>query len=146
MATLFSGVAIALMCLTAPVLIPLIYGSAFRGAGPALIALAPGLLALGATNPVRTYLFRLSRPGPMSLMFIAVMAVNVSLNFALIPRFGIIGASLASSVAYTLLASTQTGWFVKATGIRPSDLIPGPAEIRLLRERLPTLATAYWPG
>jgi O-antigen/teichoic acid export membrane protein len=146
MATLFSGVAIALMCLIAPVLIPLIYGPAFQGAGPALIALAPGLLALGATNPVRTYLFRLSRPGPMSLMFIAVMAVNVSLNFALIPQFGIIGASLASSVAYTLLASLQTGWFVKVTGIRLPDLIPGLAEIRLLRERLPTLAAAYWPG
>jgi O-antigen/teichoic acid export membrane protein len=146
MATLFSGAAIALMCLIAPALIPLIYGPAFRGAGPALIALAPGLLALGATNPVRTYLFLLSRPGPMSLMFIAVMAANVGLNFALIPRFGIIGASLASSVAYTLLAGTQTGWFVKATGIRPPDLIPGLAEIRLLRERLPTLAAACWPG
>jgi O-antigen/teichoic acid export membrane protein len=105
MSTLFSCVSIALMCLTAPDLIPLTYGLAFRGAGSALIALAPGLLALGATNPVRTYLFRLSCPGPMSLMFITVMAVNVSLNFALIPRFGIIGASLASSVA--LLAGAQ---------------------------------------
>jgi O-antigen/teichoic acid export membrane protein len=146
MATLFSGVAITLMCLAAPALIPLIYGPEFRGAGPALIALAPGLLALGATNPVRTYLFRLSRPGPMSLMFIAVMAVNVSLNFALIPRFGIVGASLASTVAYALLAGAQTAWFVKATGVRPGDLIPGPAEIRLLRERLPALAAACWPG
>jgi O-antigen/teichoic acid export membrane protein len=146
MSTLFSCASIALMGLIAPALIPLAYGPAFRGAGPALIALAPGLLALGATNPVRTYLFRLSRPGPMSVMFIAVMAVNVSLNFALIPGFGIIGASLASSVAYTMLAGAQTAWFVKAAGVRPGDLIPGLAEIRLIRERLPALAAACWPG
>jgi O-antigen/teichoic acid export membrane protein len=145
MSTLFSCVSNALMCLTAPILIPLTYGPAFRGAGPVLIALAPGLLALGATNPVRTYLFRLSRPGPMSLMFIAVMVVNVSLNFALIPRLGIVGASLASSVAYAMLAGAQTAWFVKATGVRPRDLIPGPAEIRLIRERVPALAATYWP-
>ena len=71
-------------------------------------------------------------------MFITAMVVNVSLNFALIPPLGIVGASLASSIAYTALAVAQTVWFVKVTGTRLRELIPGLAEIRLLRERLPS--------
>jgi len=143
MSVLVSLASVAAMCLAAPALIPLVYGPTFRGTTSALLALAPGLLALGAANPLSTYLLRLSRPLSMSAMFFSAMAVNIGLNLALIPRLGIVGASLASSIAYTVLAAVQTVWFVKVTRIRVRELAPGPGEIRLLRTRLPQLAPAH---
>ena len=144
--TLVSCGAVAAMCLAAPPLIPLVYGPTFRGASSALLALAPGLLALGAAKPISTYLLRLSRPVPMSLVFLAGLVLNLGFNFALIPRFGIVGASIASSVAYIILATAQTVWFVTATGTRARDLIPGPHEFRLFLDRFPQLLPARWQG
>jgi O-antigen/teichoic acid export membrane protein len=146
MSTLLSCGSVAAMCLTAPSLIPLLYGAEFRGAGSALLALAPGLLALGAARPISTYLLRLSRPMPMSIMFATAMVLNVCLNLALIPPLGIVGASLASSIAYTALAVVQTVWFVRVTGTRLRELVPGLGEVRLLRDRLPELVPARWHG
>ena len=144
MSTLLSCGSVAVMCMAAPYLIPLLYGDRFRGASSALLALAPGLLALGAAKPISTYLLRLSRPVSMSTMFSAAMVINVGLNLVLIPWLGIVGASLASSLAYTVLAAVQAVWFVKVTGIRMRELVPGRGEVRLLRHRLPELVPARW--
>jgi O-antigen/teichoic acid export membrane protein len=144
MAGLLCCAAVAAMCLTAPSLVPLLYGTQFRGTGDALLALAPGLLALGTAKPMSTYLLRLSRPALMSVIYIGAMVINVGINFALIPRLGIVGASLASSIAYTLLAAAQTIWFIRVTGTRVGQLVPRTAEVRMLWVRLPQLAPARW--
>jgi O-antigen/teichoic acid export membrane protein len=146
MSTLLSCCSVAAMCVAAPTLIPFVYGPEFRGADSALLALAPGLLALGAAKPMSTYLLRLSRPVPMSLMFLAGLAINICLNFALIPRWGIVGASIASSVAYIILTAVQTAWFVTVTGTKARELIPGRGEFRLFRQRLPQLLPVRWQG
>lgn len=146
LSALLSCGSVAAMCLTAPTLIPLVYGPEFRGTDSALLALAPGLLALGTAKPISTYLLRLSRPWSMSLMFLAGLVINVCLNFALIPRLGIVGASVASSVAYTFLAGVQVVWFVRVSGMSPRDLVPGRQELQLFRARLPRLRAARWPG
>ena len=126
----------ALMCLAAPPLVPLVYGTAFAGSVPSLLALAPGLLALGATRPIGAYLLRLDRPMLASSMSVAALLVNVALNLALVPVFGIVGSAVASSVAYIALAGLQAAWFVRASGASPRDLLPGPAELAYVRERL----------
>jgi O-antigen/teichoic acid export membrane protein len=135
---------VGLMGAAAPVLIPLLYGASFRGSSPALEALAPGLLSLGAVQPITTYLLRLNRPVPMSMLFFAGLAINLGANFALIPRAGIVGASLASSIAYTALAVAQTVWFLRVTRVRGRDLIPRRSDLRLLKARIPQLTPARW--
>jgi O-antigen/teichoic acid export membrane protein len=113
-----------------------VYGKAFAGSVPSLIALAPGLLALGATRPIGAYLLRLDRPMLASSMSVAALLVNVALNFALVPFFGIVGSAVASSIAYVTLAALQAAWFVRASGVSPRDLLPGPAEVAYARGRL----------
>lgn len=133
---------VAAMCVAAPPLIPLVYGASFAGSVPSLLALAPGLLALGATRPLGAYLLRLDRPMLASAMSVAALAVNVALNFALVPLYGIVGSAVASSVAYAGLACLQAGWFLRATGASPRDLLPGPREVAYARARLPRLAAS----
>jgi O-antigen/teichoic acid export membrane protein len=135
-------VSVGLMCAAAPMLIPLVYGASFAGSVPALLALAPGLLALGATRPLGAYLLRLDRPGFASALSIAALAVNVTLNFALVPLYGIVGSAVASSIAYAVLAGLQARWFLRATGTSPRDLLPGPAELAYVRSRLLRLSAS----
>ncbi|GLY80691.1 polysaccharide biosynthesis C-terminal domain-containing protein [Actinoallomurus iriomotensis] len=142
LSTIVAVASVASMCLAAPPLIPLVYGTAFAGSVPSLIALAPGLLALGATRPIGAYLLRLDRPMLASSMSVAALLVNVALNLALVPFFGIVGSAVASSIAYATLAALQVAWFVRASGASPRDLLPGPAEVAYARGRLAGLSAA----
>ncbi|MFB9839669.1 lipopolysaccharide biosynthesis protein [Actinoallomurus acaciae] len=142
LSTIVAAASVVLMCLAAPPLIPLVYGTAFAGSVPSLIALAPGLLALGATRPIGAYLLRLDRPMLASSMSVAALLVNVVLNLALVPFFGIVGSAVASSIAYATLAGLQAAWFVRASGVSPRDLLPGPAEMAYARSRVAGLSAA----
>ena len=55
----------------------------------------------------------------------------------LIPRLGIVGAAIASVVAYTVSAAILATAFVRLTGADARALVPGPADaaavIRFLR-------------
>jgi O-antigen/teichoic acid export membrane protein len=125
---------IGLLCAAAPFAVPLAYGAVFTGAVGPLLALAPGLWALCTTRTINTFLLRLDRPLLMSAMSITALLVNVGLNVALIPAFGIVGCALASSVAYGVLAGMQVTWFLAATGTPLRRLLPRPADVRHVRE------------
>jgi O-antigen/teichoic acid export membrane protein len=127
---------VGLLCATAPLLVPFVYGPAFRGSVAPLLGLAPGLLALGATRPIGAFLLRLDRPMLASAMSVAALVVNVALNLVLVPGHGILGSAVASSIAYVGLAALQTAWFLRATGASVRDLLPGPAELEFARARL----------
>jgi O-antigen/teichoic acid export membrane protein len=110
-------VAVLGLVVSAGFVVPLVYGEEFAGAVPALYALGPGVLALAATRSAGGYLVRLNRPWVVSLLATTAMIVNVALNLALIPRFGIVGAGLASSVAYVGLAAAYLIWMCRASGV-----------------------------
>jgi glycosyltransferase involved in cell wall biosynthesis/O-antigen/teichoic acid export membrane protein len=90
--------------LLAPLAIRLVYGSAFVGAVPALRLLLPGVVALGATRPLRAMLLKEGRAVVLTVLGLGTLCANVALNVALLPRIGIRGSSIASSVCYAALA------------------------------------------
>jgi len=112
------------ICLVAPVLVPVLYGQAFRGSVPPLFALAPGLVFYGATRAIAPYLMRLGRPRVMSALSVIALAVNVGLNLLLTPRLGIVGCALATSAGYVTLAAAQMAWFVRSAGLPAAALLP----------------------
>jgi O-antigen/teichoic acid export membrane protein len=142
---LFALGSVGLLCAAAPVVVPLVYGEAFAASIPPLLALAPGLFALGATRTIGAFLLRLNRPLRASALTVLALVINVALNFAFIPVWGIVGSAIASSVAYILLAAAKTAWFMRATRTSLRGLLPGDAELlyawawslRLLRLKNP---------
>jgi O-antigen/teichoic acid export membrane protein len=92
--------------LLAPFAVRVIYGPGFVGAVPALRLLLPGVVALGATRPLRAMLLKEGRAVALSVLGFAALGVNVALNVVLLPRIGIRGSSIASSLCYTALAVT----------------------------------------
>ncbi|MFL6055666.1 MAG: lipopolysaccharide biosynthesis protein [Actinoallomurus sp.] len=123
---------VVLLCVTAPFVVPAVYGPAFTGAVGPLLALAPGLLAIGASRPIGAFLLRLDRPLRNSVTAVAALTTNVVLNLALIPSCGAVGAALASSIGYGVLTVLQVLWFLRVTRSPWSDLLPRGSDIRYL--------------
>lgn len=112
-----------------PVAIRLVFGSSFAGTEAAVLALAPGVLALTLERPLGTYIVRLDRPMAVSGGMAAGLLLNVGLNLLLIPRWGIVGAGVASSIVYIGLALWVGGWFIRASGLGATALTPGRADV-----------------
>lgn len=88
--------------LTAGFLIPLVYGEAFRPSVGVLRLLLPGIVAFSLFKVLNVDLAGRGRP---LLSLIAVgpaVLLNVALNFLLVPRYGVSGAAVASTISYTL--------------------------------------------
>jgi O-antigen/teichoic acid export membrane protein len=138
-----SALAIVVLVVVSPVVIPLVFGTAYRGAVRPLMLLAPGIVALTASRTIQPYLVRLNRPWLASGLTVGALVVNVVLNLVLIPDFGIKGASLASTLAYAGLGLSGIVWLVRSSVIGWADLVPRAQDFR---EPLATLSRRLTSG
>ncbi len=115
----------------------IIFGERFVEAGPALLGLLPGILAMSLQFILGTALSGRGRPLPVTLGAAIGFVANVLLNLAWIPRYGILGASLASSVSYTLVTLVVLIAYLRISDSRLRDAI------LLRREDLRRLAGAF---
>ena len=114
-----------------PRLVRFVYGAQFADAGVALRLILPGIVAYSVVAILSRYITGRGKPGTGTLILIAGLVVNVAINLWLIPRYGIDGAAVASSVSYLLTALltlivfhrlSGRGW-IETLVIRRSDLV-----------------------
>jgi O-antigen/teichoic acid export membrane protein len=84
----------------APVIVPLINGASFMGAIPAIHWLLPGIVAMGVCAILSASLRGAGKPGLTSIAEGVSVTVMLTLLLALLPRLGIVGASVASTCGY----------------------------------------------
>jgi O-antigen/teichoic acid export membrane protein len=101
----------------------LFFGPRFVGAGHALLALLPGILAMSLQQVLGSALSGRGRPLPVTLGAGVGFVANVALNLVWIPQYGIVGAALASSVSYTLVAVMVMVAYLRITGSRLSEVL-----------------------
>jgi O-antigen/teichoic acid export membrane protein len=112
--------------------IGIIYGSAYTGGGLALAVLAFGYgtqNVLSVNNPV---LQALGRSRLLAFNSILAAIMNVVLNILFIPRFGIVGAAVATGVAFVLrdgFAAVEVRYLLDTTPIHEN--VFGPALVAL---------------
>jgi len=82
--------------------IPILFGSDFSAAVTPMYILLPGMFFLGCAQVVTGNLRGAGRPGVSSLLAALAVVITLALDFLLIPRHGIDGAALASTIAYTV--------------------------------------------
>ncbi len=112
------------LALAAGPLLPLLYGRAFDGAiVPAWILLA-GLVGEGIAGLVTAYLYGVGRPGVNSLAMGAGVLATVVLDLLLIPRYGAVGAAVASAVAYLTTTATLVFSFHQLASRRRTVRMP----------------------
>ena len=81
----------------------LLAGKDFLGAVGPLYALIPGLVLMSVTYIFSNYFAARGEPMLSAVIFFGGLVVNVVSNLILIPRWGILGAGVASSLAYSVI-------------------------------------------
>lgn len=116
-------------------LIHLLFGAAYLPAYPALLALLPGVFALCYASILRLDLLGKGRPGSLSLLLGLATLINLVANLLLLPQLGIVGAGLASSLAYGLATLGMLTLFCRLSATPwQRTLLLLPSDLHLLRQ------------
>jgi stage V sporulation protein B len=98
--SLLAAIAVAVCGVGAFPLVIYGYGRSFAPAITPLLILLPAMWLLGTGNVISSDLRGRSRPGLSSILTGSALMLTVLLDFVLIPPFGMIGAAVASVIAY----------------------------------------------
>jgi len=90
---------------------------------PALWWLMPGVIANGSAKVIFADLTGRGKPIYATYTATIGMVVTLLADVLLIPRTGINGAALASSIGYSAAALTGLIWYYKETGIKWSEML-----------------------
>ena len=94
------GLGCSLLCVIVPWLIPFAFGRDFGGAVLACRILLPGAVALGLSQVLYDGARALGHPALPSHAEGCSLIVTLGCLYLLVPRFGFVGAALASTLAY----------------------------------------------
>jgi O-antigen/teichoic acid export membrane protein len=103
--------AAAIVIVGGEALLIVMFGGRFPEAPKVFPWVLAGVVAWGITRPFESYLFSRRRTDAVLGSQIAGLLINVSLCAVLIPRFGAIGAGVASAGSYTLEGVIVAGLF-----------------------------------
>ncbi len=87
----------------APVIVPLLFGEAFQPSVLPLWLLLPGIVSWSLARSLSPFIaYQCGKPWYNTLAAFIAFTVNLGANVLLIPRMGVAGAALASSISYAL--------------------------------------------
>jgi O-antigen/teichoic acid export membrane protein len=128
-----AAAAVALWLLSGPLLL-LFFGSEFHGSLAAFRVLIPGVVMLSIGKILSTDLSGRDKRVHYTAATAVAFGVNVALCVAWIPRWGVVGAAWASTVAYTVQAAVMLALFrrLSGRGLRET-VVPGREDLALIR-------------
>lgn len=101
----------------------LLFGRAYAGSIPSFLALLPGIAILGGSGILSSDLLARGKPKYAVIWGYTMLIVNILLNFALIPRIGILGAAVASSITYFLGCLMALKFYLRESGNHFRDMV-----------------------
>jgi len=104
-------------------LIAFVFGSAFSSGVTTLRLLLPGVCALGLWRVIVQGLAGAGHPEAKSVSAGVAAVLTIGLDLALTPRWGINGAAVASTIAYTAAFAIAAGYARRLLGVGPVDLV-----------------------
>jgi O-antigen/teichoic acid export membrane protein len=108
--------------------VPFLYTEEFAPAVAPLHWLLPGIFTLSIGKVLVAELLAQEKPRYTVYASTAAALANIVGNLLLIPRMGISGAALASSISYTLLSAILIGYYLRETRVSWTELVPRPAD------------------
>jgi O-antigen/teichoic acid export membrane protein len=103
-AVALTGLAAVLLAGASPWLVPFVFGQAFSAAVIPAVLLLGGTVVLGLNYVLSDALRGLNRPARVAAIETAAVVVTGGLLWWLVPRFGILGAAVASVLSYLAIA------------------------------------------
>ncbi|WDQ15652.1 oligosaccharide flippase family protein [Rhodopirellula sp. P2] len=140
------SLAAIVMSLTAIPFINLMYGAEFAKAGWVMISLLPGITLLGHAKLLSNHIAGIGHPEVNAIGASLGVVINIASNFALIPRYGLIGAGISTSVSYSIISFYCYYKFVQLTGVSYRlPLIPNGRDLKLAAAKSTALARRVRP-
>lgn len=96
-------------------LIAIGYGREYTPVVGALVLLLPGIVLGAQWRPLGAYLVKLGRPTRISVLNGGGAVLNILFNIILVPRIGINGAALATTISYTVVTVAYAVWFCRVS-------------------------------
>jgi len=119
----FVGGAVLVLAVVGHRVVPALYGGSFTEAGVLVMILLPGMLAVSLHLVLDSYFAGRGFP-PISYLAVAgALALKVIANLVLVPRAGVEGAALATSIAYVALLASKVVAFTRETGTPISSVL-----------------------
>ena len=127
-----------LIALSAPFIVPWVFGADFTPAVLPLILLLPGIVGWSLARSLAQFVaYHQGRPWYNTAGAAVAFALNLALNFLLIPTLGIAGAAIASSISYISNLVFLAVVFRKLSGAKTlPTFIPQREDFALLRQLL----------
>lgn len=116
------GVAVVLGICAYPA-IPIVYGEPFRESRTPFLLLLPGVIGFSVVTVLAAYIAGMGKPQTNMLVSLLAAFITITGDLLLIPRYGIAGAALASSISYLLSAVMTAVIFIGMTKVRLRSII-----------------------
>lgn len=113
-------------------LLKVILGQDYAGAVTPFMLFLPGMLLFGSTRPFDSFLTHSEKPIYVTVNGCIGALTNIGLNFWFIPRMGIAGAALASSLSTSLIALITVGCFRYETKLSLSQFVPKRSDLNMV--------------
>ncbi len=131
--TAFVMLFICLAAVPLSFLLPVLYGERFSDVSVQLLILLPGVYLVGLESVLVQHFNAMGLPIIIPLFWVATLAINIALVFALVPLWGARGAALASTLSYALIFALVAIYFRSRTRRTFSEaLLLRGAELRAL--------------
>ncbi|MFT3885299.1 MAG: polysaccharide biosynthesis C-terminal domain-containing protein [Flavobacteriales bacterium] len=116
------------------------FGPEITGLGPVMSVLAPGILAMSASQAFSHFFSGTGRNRHNVIGSGTGLLVTLVAGFLLVPHHALLGAAATASLAYTVNATYQAFMFMRITGLPWHGLLPGMADMRRLRRAFSAVA------
>jgi len=127
---LLAVLAIGMVVLGRPA-IYLLYGKEFLPSYEACLWLLPGICLFPFFKLMNVDLAARGHPGYGTVASFVALVVNIVTNVVLIPRLGIVGAAMATTLSYSVMACIGTAFFLRVTRYTFQDVLCFDSEERL---------------
>ncbi len=114
----------------------MIFGKAFRGTKEIMLLLSPGILAIAISDIIGYYFSGIKELKILNIKSIVGLAITLVFSFLLIPKYGILGACIVTTLSYSVSALLLFLKFYRSTDFRIQDYLITKEDLRLVKEKL----------
>ncbi|HER07990.1 MAG TPA: hypothetical protein ENO20_03680 [Bacteroides sp.] len=90
----------AVLYAIAPQLVPFLFGKTYAPSVPMIRTILPGVMFFVVLKILNSQFVGAGKPGLITMALVPALVLNIILNYMLIPRYGGVGAALATDISY----------------------------------------------
>lgn len=114
----------------------IIFGKDFHQTKNIILLLSPGIMAIAVSNIVGYYFSAINSLWILNIKSLAGLFITIAFSFYAIPRWGVYGASIVTTVSYCLSSGILFWKFYRTTEFRVEDYMTSRTEINYFVQKL----------